>query len=60
MRFLKVKRNGKTIIEPLEKVELFKHCTSGFNYVNIKEFTKETIPILQAHGISLITYKDGD
>jgi hypothetical protein len=58
MQFLKVKRNSKTVVEPLEKIGLFKHCTGGFNCVDIKEFTKETIPILQAHGVSLITYKE--
>ena len=33
MRFLKVKRNRKTIIEPLERIELFKHCTGGLSCV---------------------------
>ena len=58
MRFLKIERNSKTIIEPLEKLGLFKHCTSGFSCVDIKEFKRETIPILQAHGIQVITYEE--
>jgi hypothetical protein len=48
------------VIEPLERLGLFNHCTGGFDCVNIKEFKKETIPILQAHGVELITYEGGD
>lgn len=58
MRFLKVKRNNRVIIEPLERASLFKHCTSGFTCVDFKEFSEQTIPILQAHGVDLITYKE--
>jgi hypothetical protein len=52
-----VERNKKTMIEPLEKQGLFKHCTGGFSCVDFKEFTKETIPVLHAHGIQMITYE---
>ena len=58
MRFLKVKRNNRLMIEPLERNSLFKHCTSGFTCVEFKEFSEQTIPILQAHGVDLITYKE--
>jgi hypothetical protein len=60
LRFLKTKRNNRMIIEPLERSCLFKHCTGGFSCVSTKEFSEETIPILQAHGVELITYEGGD
>ncbi len=58
MKFLKIERNTKIMIEPLEEAGLFKHCTGGFTCVDFKEFSNETIPILQAHGIDLITYME--
>jgi hypothetical protein len=60
MQFLKVKCNNKVLVEPLEKFSLFKHCTGGSSCVEIKEFTKEVVPVLQAHGVSLITYKESE
>ena len=58
MKFLKIKCNDKVIVEPLEKFSLFKHCTGGSSCMEINEFTTNTVPILQAHGVSLITYKE--
>lgn len=58
MKFLKVERNNRIMIEPLERMSLFKHCTGGFACVEFGEFSNETIPILQAHGIDMITYKE--
>lgn len=58
MKFLKVKRNSRVIIEPLENTSLFKHCTGGFTCVDMKEFLEQTVPILQSHGVELITYEN--
>jgi hypothetical protein len=56
MRFLKVKRNGRSVVEPLEKGYLFRHCTGGHSCIEFDTFLKETVPILNAHGIQIITY----
>ena len=58
MKFLKVKCNDKVVVEPLENFGLFKHCTGGSSCMELGEFKKEIVPILQAHGVSLITYKE--
>lgn len=60
MQFLKIKCNGKMIVEPLEKLGLFEHCTGGFSCMGLEEFKSKIVPILQAHGVSLITYKERD
>jgi hypothetical protein len=59
MRFLKVTRNKRDMIEPLERHSLFQHCTDGMTCVEFRVFSEKTIPILQAHGVDLITY-EGD
>ncbi len=59
MRILKVERNTKTVVEPLEHIALFKHCTGGFTCEDFKTFSEETLPILLAHGINIITYVEG-
>ena len=59
MRFLKVKRNNREIVEPREHLPLFKHCTGGFSCMEFKEFFRDTIPILHAHGIDMIIYEEG-
>ncbi len=56
MKVIKVERNTKTMVEPLEHTALFKHCTGGFPCEEFKIFNEETLPILQAHGINMITY----
>ncbi len=56
MRILKVKRNKRLVVEPLEHKALFKHCTGGFTCVEFKTFYNEILPILLAHGINMITY----
>ncbi len=58
MRLLKVKRNTKIMVEPLERKSLFKHCTGGFTCVEFKTFCNNTLPILHAHGISIVTYEE--
>ena len=59
MQVLKVKRNTKLMIEPLDRTALFKHCTGGFTCIEFETFRDEIIPVLQAHNINIITYKEG-
>ncbi len=60
MKFIKLKYNSKVIVEPLEKYSLFKHCTGGATCMEFKTFVEETLPILHAHGINMITYEEGE
>ncbi len=59
MRFLKIKRDNELMIEPLDRIPLFNHCTGGRFRIEFDTFSIETIPILHAHGIDIITYEDG-
>lgn len=39
-----------------EDVPMFKHCT-GYRYISLDDFEKESLPILKAHGLDKIEYR---
>ena len=58
MKVKKSNRNSRIMIYPIDHIPLFKHCSDSLGAVDENTFKKEVIPVLQAHGIDLITYEN--